>query len=235
MNSSLASAAASLDEHGFCIIPGAIPVKVLDELTRSVESLSEKPAPGARNLTEIVPAVARLAKSREVAGILESLGAPRAFLVRGIFFDKQPAANWKVPWHQDLTIAVREKKEVPGFGPWSEKAGIPHVRPPAEVLERMVTLRLHLDDCGADNGALRVLPTSHRHGVLSAELIRWYRREFADVTCAVARGGILAMRPLLLHASSQAVRPKHRRVIHLEFAMDGLSDGLDWKWRPPKR
>jgi ectoine hydroxylase-related dioxygenase (phytanoyl-CoA dioxygenase family) len=196
-----------------------------------VESLSANHAPGARNLAQVAPAVARLAESSGIARLLEGLGAPGAFLVRSIFFDKQPGANWKVPWHQDLTIAVRERKEIAGFGPWSQKEGIPHVQPPAEVLERMVTLRLHLDDCDVDNGALKVLPGSHRHGVLSVDLIQRSRLECAEVICAVGRGGILAMRPLLLHASSQAARPTHRRVIHLEFAMDDLPGGLEWNWR----
>jgi ectoine hydroxylase-related dioxygenase (phytanoyl-CoA dioxygenase family) len=220
----------SFDSLGFCTIPGAVPAETLDELARSVEGLlSAKAAPGARNLDGLAPPVARFAESRKIADLLDSLGAPGAFLVRGIFFDKHPGANWHVPWHQDLTIAVREKKEIAGFGPWSGKGGVPHVRPPPSVLAGMVTLRVHLDDCDPDNGALRVLPGSHRHGVLSAALIQRWRSEHREVPCAVPRGGILAMRPLLLHASSRAMRPRRRRVIHLEFATDALPGGLEWK------
>ena len=36
------------------------------------------------------------------------------------------------------------------------------------------------------------------------------------------------MRPLLLHASSIAIVPTHRRVIHLEYASQSLADGLEW-------
>jgi hypothetical protein len=215
---------------GFCTIPPGFAAETLDGLVAGAERLSAPLAAGTRNVAEVAPAVARFADSMEIGGILGSLGAPGAFLVRSILFDKQPAANWKVPWHQDLTIAVRERREIAGFGPWSRKGGIPHVRPPAEILERMITLRLHLDDCDAENGALRVLPGSHRRGVLPADAVQECRREFQEVTCVVPRGGILAMRPLLLHASSQAIRPRHRRVIHLEFSMDILPGGLEWKW-----
>src|SRR4029453_8748221 len=87
--------------------------------------------------------------------------------VRGILLDKVPGANWHVGWHQDLVIPVRERREVSGFGPWTVKAGMPHVKPPAEVLAGMLTIRVQLDDCGQDNGPLRVVPGSHRRGELS--------------------------------------------------------------------
>src|SRR5262245_7189469 len=89
------------------------------------------------------------------ACFVEPILGPGAFVVRGLFFDKTPRANWKVSWHQDLTIAVRVRIEAPGFGPWSLKAGVVHVQPPAEILERMATVRLHLDDCSESNGPLR--------------------------------------------------------------------------------
>lgn len=219
----------ALDKSGFCTVHGILPEGMLDALVRTVEMLSSNEGAGSRNLAEIAPEVARLAESREILSLLGDLGAPGAFLVRSIFFDKKLEANWKVPWHQDLTIAVRERREIAGFGPWSEKEGVPHVQPPVAVLERMVTLRVHLDDCGAGNGALRVLPGSHRGGVLCAEAIQKWRREGEEVVCEVLRGGILAMRPLLLHASSKAALPRHRRVIHLEFATEGLPGGLEWR------
>ena len=101
--------------------------------------------------------------------------------VRAILFDKTPSANWKVVWHQDLTIAVRERGVVSGFGPWSEKEGVVHVQPPIELLERMLAVRVHLDDCGADNGPVRVLPASHRVGRLSGEAIDEWRKLRAPV------------------------------------------------------
>jgi ectoine hydroxylase-related dioxygenase (phytanoyl-CoA dioxygenase family) len=224
--------ANSFDELGFCIIPDAVTAGVLDELARSVEAISANEtagrAPGTRNLAALAPSVAQFAGSSEISALLAALGLPGGFLVRSILFDKQPGTNWKVSWHQDVTISVCEELNVPGFGPWSKKAGAPHVQPPASILGRMITLRLHLDDCDAENGALRVIPGSHRHGTLAPEEIQRWRGEQREIVCAVPRRGILAMRPLLLHASSQALRPRHRRVIHLEYAMDDLPGGLKW-------
>jgi ectoine hydroxylase-related dioxygenase (phytanoyl-CoA dioxygenase family) len=149
--------------------------------------------------------------------------------VKGIYFDKTPDANWKVAWHQDLSIAVREEKAAPGFSGWSIKAGAIHVQPPAEILASMLTVRLHLDAAGDENGALRVIPGSHQHGRLDSAAIDRLVEQTQPVTCLVGKGGVLLMRPLLLHASSAAVRPTHRRVIHLEYSADTLPHGLEWR------
>jgi len=124
-----------------------------------------------------------------------------------------------------LTIAVRERKDVNGFGPWTMKAGVLHVQPPPEVVSGLLAIRLHLDDSGIDNGPLRVITGSHRQGRFSTEQIgRWDKEKF--VTCSVPKGGALVMRPLLLHASSACATPKSRRVIHIEFAAAELPHGL---------
>ena len=130
-----------------------------------------------RNLLDAAPDVAALAGSPAVRALVEPVLGQGCFPVRGILFDKTPDANWNVVWHQDLSIAVREKREVPGFGPWSEKAGIVHVQPPVAVLERMLTVRLHLDDCDAGNGPLQVLPGTHQDGRLSADEVQRQRQD----------------------------------------------------------
>jgi ectoine hydroxylase-related dioxygenase (phytanoyl-CoA dioxygenase family) len=117
---------------------------------------------------------------------------------------------------------------MPGYGGWSVKKGVSHVQPPASILENMLTLRVHLDDCGTDNGPLRVLRGSHRHGWLTDERIEGLKRTSEEVTCLVPQGGALLMRPLLVHASSPAKNPRHRRVIHLEYAADPLPGPLRW-------
>lgn len=152
----------------------------------------------------------------------------KARVVRGIYFDKHRDANWKVAWHQDVTIAVREKTEVEGFGPWSIKAGITHVQPPVWVLERMLALRLHLDYADLTNGALHVLSGSHKYGRLSARDIQTMKEKCRVVTCPVPAGGVMLMRPLLLHASSAATHPRRRRVLHLEYSASELPGGLAW-------
>ena len=149
--------------------------------------------------------------------------------VRGILFDKTPQANWKVPWHQDLTIAVKERHERENFTAWSIKDGVPHVQPPLQVLAAMLTIRLHLDDC-FDNGPLRVLPATHREGRLDSAQIAHKRATIEPTICRAARGDALLMKPLLLHASSAGEKPTHRRVLHLEWANQDLPAPLQWFW-----
>ena len=134
-------------------------------------------------------------------------------------------------WHQDLTIATAERVEVAGFEPWTEKAGVPHVQPPTQVLESMLAIRVHLDDSTSANGPVRVLEGTHRMGRLSAEMIEGLRTSHTERECLVAAGGVLAFRPLLLHASSPSLTPSHRRVIHLEFAASELPAPLEWHQR----
>jgi ectoine hydroxylase-related dioxygenase (phytanoyl-CoA dioxygenase family) len=175
-----------------------------------------------------MPAVRQWLATAAVRRLIEPHLGPSAQAVRGILFDKTPAANWKVAWHQDRSIAVRERRDVAGFGPWSVKDGVVHVQPPAEVLACMLTLRLHLDDCDDTNGPLRVIPGSHRDGILTDAAIAAAVAAGPVVNCCMPAGGVLLMRPLLLHASSAATHPRHRRVLHVEFSPDDLPGGLAW-------
>ena len=152
----------------------------------------------------------------------------KAFPVRALFFDKTADANWRVAWHQDVTIAIVEKIETAEFEGWSIKEEIVHVQPARRILEGMVTIRLHLDDCGADNGALKVIPGSHPHGKLNAAQIREWTLNENTFICEASKGGALLMRPLLLHSSSPSQNPLHRRVLHIEYATDELPNGLKW-------
>jgi ectoine hydroxylase-related dioxygenase (phytanoyl-CoA dioxygenase family) len=170
---------------------------------------------------------ADIVASRFVRGVIEPILGPDAFPVRSLLFDKSPDANWDVPWHQDTTIAVERKADVQGFGPWSVKVGVPHVRPPASVLDAMLTVRLHLDDCGEANGSLLVVPGSHRHGIVSGPLDT-DRFERERVSCVVHAGGAVLMKPLLIHASRKAAVATHRRVFHVEFAACPLPEPLEW-------
>jgi ectoine hydroxylase-related dioxygenase (phytanoyl-CoA dioxygenase family) len=180
-----------------------------------------------RNILDIEE-VRAFAQSEEVRQVLAPILGAEFLAVRGILFDKTPGANWKVGWHQDLSIAVKNRADVPGFGPWSQKAGVTHVQPPREILEQMLTIRLHLDECDESNGPLRVLPGSHKRGKMTPQEIKQYRSETEPVLCVSPLGGALLMRPLLLHASSPATSPNHRRVLHIEFAAKRLPGSLEW-------
>jgi ectoine hydroxylase-related dioxygenase (phytanoyl-CoA dioxygenase family) len=212
----------AVEPDGYAIAPDAVPQELLCGLDQEIDAGHA----GTRNLLSVL-AVRELATSDPVRRLVEQVLGPDAFAVRGILFNKLPGANWKVPWHQDSAIAVRERRDAPGWGPWSTKDGVLHVRPPADVMERMLAVRIHLDGCGMQDGKLRVLPGSHRHGLLKdAEILGWPKE--AAITCAVRRGDAILMRPLLLHASSAAAEPANRRVIHIEFAADELPDDMQW-------
>jgi len=221
----------AFDRDGFGIIADALSSTRVEELLAALPpDLETESRGGLRNLFEI-PAITDLARDPVIRGAAEGVLGAECFAVRALLFDKTPSTNWKVAWHQDVTIAVAERRDAPGFGPWSVKAGIVHVQPPREILERMVAVRVHLDPCGAENGPVRVLPGSHRNGKLSPDVVAQTRAQVRELACVVARGGLLVMRPLLLHASSPATVSDHRRVIHLEFASGALTDGLVWRWR----
>ncbi len=211
--------------HGYAVVPNVLTASEADALADAVADVGD--AANIRNLLA-VPAVATIAASPSILQWIEPTLGPAARPVRGILFDKTPTANWKVPWHQDLSIAVRQRVDAPGYGPWSVKAGVPHVQPPVDVLASMLTIRLHLDDCFADHGPLRVLPGSHAVGVLDAAGIGRWRGRVAEVAAVIGRGGAVLMRPLLLHASSAATVPARRRVVHIEFAAGPLPGGVEW-------
>lgn len=199
-------------EQGFAISAGMSP-----QLLQRCRELLQAPVAGGglRHLFARFPQLSQCLQ--ELPALAEQLGAEPMLLCRSILFDKTPAANWKVGWHQDVTLACAERFERPGWHNWTTKDGLPHVQPPVEVLEGMVTLRLHLDACGSDNGPLRVLPGSHLSGRLAQSEINARVDSVQAVDCVCEAGQILAMKPLLLHSSGAATRPGRRRVVHLEF------------------
>jgi hypothetical protein len=183
-----------------------------------------------RNLLGEVPALGPLLATPALHRLLGELFPAGCHLTKAIYFDKPAGSNWLVAWHQDLMINVASRAaNVPGYGPWTAKAGWVAVQPPAAVLENTVTIRLHLDDCDATNGALKVVPGSHRQGVVPAEAIA--NLTARAVACPVPAGGAMLMKPLLLHASHRSTSPRPRRVIHLEFSAEELPAGLAWRER----
>jgi ectoine hydroxylase-related dioxygenase (phytanoyl-CoA dioxygenase family) len=225
-----------LDENGFLILPNVLKEELASTLISELSALKSSNAVsrrnnsiyGVRNLLNLSPKICEFSASQTVRQIVEPLLGGEARLVRAIYFNKTAEANWKVPWHQDLTIAVRKRVELAGFAPWTLKADVWHVQPPIGILENMVTLRFHLDDANETNGALRVIPGSHACGRLTAQQIKQLRSANETVDCSVKKGDCLVMRPLLLHSSSAGLDPSHRRVIHFEFASGQLPNQLQW-------
>jgi hypothetical protein len=219
-----------IDGNGYAIVHAALASEEIDALRGRLRAVTEieRRRGGVRSILRDVPAIRELAEHPAVRDAAAAVAGDECFPVRAIYFDKTRESNWNVRWHQDLTIAVRERREVTGFGPWTFKDGVPHVQPPVEVLERMVAVRLHLDVCGSENGPVRVIPGSHKAGRLSEAAIEDWRTRSSEVVCEAPAGGLLIMRPLILHASSKATVPTHRRVIHIEYASRSLPCGLNW-------
>ena len=230
---------AYLSQYGFVIAPEALESTCVDrfvaliDVARSADNAenvtNSSGTYGLRNLTDVVPEVTELVRHPAIVQRVTEVIGPDAFMTRATLFDKTPGANWGVFWHQDLSIAVEVKHEVDGFSAWTRKAGVTCVQPPVEVMARVLTVRVHLDDCTGANGALKVLPGTHRDRMSATEIDAQQRK--ASITCDVPVGGLLLMRPLLLHASSPMDEPLSRRVIHFEFANFELPPPLKWKYR----
>jgi ectoine hydroxylase-related dioxygenase (phytanoyl-CoA dioxygenase family) len=222
----------SIESNGFLIIPNAIDDEIianlLDDLSNLPINRHKRGVYGIRNLLNLSPKVRELASGEIARKIVEKYLGKDAKVVRAIYFDKTENANWKVSWHQDLTIAVREKIVTKDFTAWTVKDNVHHVQPPIEFLERMLTLRFHLDDADETNGALKILPKTHKFGRLDATKIRVVKSNHTATLCAVKKGDCLLMKPLIIHSSSSGTSPKNRRVIHLEFSADNLPNGLQF-------
>lgn len=215
-------------DHGFSIIDGVFtPAEMREALhLLSVADLDRTKA-GARHVLS-VPVVRQVALDPRMVQIARRFVDAGATPFRATLFDKSGRANWLVVWHQDTALPLRERIEQPEWGPWSTKAGVLYAHAPAWALEQVVALRVSLDDSLTINGPLRVLPNTHRRGVLSEQEIEQLARGTSAVDCTTTSGGVVAMRPLTLHASSKAVEDRPRRILHIEYAPAvSLAPGID--------
>jgi hypothetical protein len=210
--------AASIATEGFAVLDSVL---ARNEIRGVFEDLAVNPLlrtkAGARHALRH-PAVLKLASDPRLLNIAWDVLDAGAFPFRATLFDKSLAANWLVVWHQDTALPLLERHDAPGWGPWSVKAAVLYAHAPAAALEQVLALRVHLDDSTERNGPLRVLPGTHDRGVLDDDQITRCATEIPAVTCTVAQGGVLAMRPLILHASTKSLDPTPRRVLHIEYA-----------------
>ena len=201
----------------------AVVVDVFDkrEMLSAVEHLEHAPLSrtkaGARHVLS-VPVVRDLAADPRLLRLAAEYVGPNAAPFRATLFDKSPFSNWLVVWHQDTALPLRARIDDPSWGPWSTKNGVLYAHAPAWALESVIALRLHLDDSTASNGPLRVLPRTHRRGVLTDAQVQELSRNTPHVDCLAASGGVVAMRPLVVHASSKSIDDRPRRVLHIEYA-----------------
>ena len=182
---------------------------------------------GVRNILQAPAVLELITLCSPALEVIQQYLRP-CFAVRGIYFDKPFRSNWSVPWHQDTTIAVSRRVEGPNLKGWTEKAGVPHVRAPVQILQSMVTLRIHLDDANLNNGALLVIPGSHARGILTRQERRELISEKPFVRCDMSSGSFMLMRPLILHSSHSSESNMRRRVLHIEFCAEELPGKLEW-------
>ena len=220
------------DRDGFAVAEIALSPEQCDHFAASLPAVAGRA--GMRNLI-FHPTVHALLRHASLGEYVWSLIGRDLIAVKATLFDKTVESNWRVQWHQDRSIAVKERREVGGYTCWSTKAGALHVEPPAEVLSQMVAVRVHLDDCQEENGPLRVIPGTHRLGKLAEKELLNVVGERPHVEIRVARGALVFMRPLLVHASSPALAPMHRRVLHIEFAPCEAISPLYWQSSVPLR
>ena len=207
-----------IEELGFALIPQVMPQCEVTSLLCALDDLVHRR--GRAGIRHILnhPRVRAIAYDARMLGIARTVLGKTVLPFRATLFDKSPGSNWLIAWHQDTALPLTEKRETSGWGPWSVKDGINYAHAPAKALEQVLALRLHLDDSTNENGPLRVLPGTHDLGVLSDDEVEQRANQERPVDCLTAEGGVLAMRPLLIHASSKSTSPLPRRVLHIEYA-----------------
>lgn len=212
---------------GFLLLKNVLNSNEIMELRHHLKTACDASA-GSRNLFKKFPAISRFAKSDKIRNIVTAYLSKDAKSVRSLYFDKTQKKNWPVAWHQDKTIAVKSKVDLPGYRCWTWKDKIPHTQPPAEVMEHMLALRLHLDAARENSGGLRVCPGSHCLGILGPEKLYQTIKNRGSILVNAEAGDVLLMRPLLVHSSCRS-QAAHRRVIHIEYTNGSLAKPLTWQ------
>jgi ectoine hydroxylase-related dioxygenase (phytanoyl-CoA dioxygenase family) len=207
-----------VQEQGYGLIPNVFGKdEVLDLLNDLRNENLPRTRAGVRHAMRSTK-VTRIALDSRMLEIARAILGTGAIGFRATLFEKLPDSNWLVAWHQDTALPLRERRDVPGWGPWSVKDGVNYAHAPAQALERILALRVHLDSSVEDNGPLRVLPGTHVQGVLTDDEIHSIAERSAGVDCLMPLGGVIAMRPLVIHASSKSRTENPRRVLHIEYA-----------------
>jgi hypothetical protein len=214
---------AALERDGALHFPGAFDDPGIAALQSCVAPLPDG-RPGAR----LLPGTALRPLLAPADRIASAFLGPAARPVRALLLDKGPERNWALGWHQDRTIALRERIDVPGFADWTVKSGIAHAVPPFALLERMLTLRIHLDRAGPDNGPLLIVPGSHRLGPIAEPELEGVVERLGSFACLAEAGDVWLFSAPILHASARSLEPAGRRVLQLSYSADRLPGGLEW-------
>jgi len=227
-------AKANLSDKGFSIVDQIYNDSEIDSLISFIDNADQtnttfrKSADlfAIRQVVKEIPEILPLVFNDNLKNLISSILGNDYFIVKSIYFDKPENSNWYVAYHQDLTISVDKKAEIENFVNWTKKQNQFAVQPPISILENIVTLRIHLDETNSENGALKVIENSHSKGIFRPEKINWENEK--EITCNVNKGGVMLMKPLVLHSSGRTTNNKKRRVIHIELSNINLPKELNW-------
>jgi len=218
----------AFERNGYAIVPKLIHEHEAAIAARALERIGLRRA-GTRNLLRLTWCRALVQRIKTRLTRSKALSSS-FFAVQCTLFDKNPESNWLVALHQDLSIPVKARVAHASLAAWSKKEGEHFVQAPLELLEILLAVRIHIDDCGPDNGPLRVVPGSHLHGRIADSATRDVRNTLGEAQCLAAAGDAVLIRPLILHASSKATTPSRRRVLHILWGPPSLPCGLEWRY-----
>ena len=219
---------ADFEENGRAWIRKAVPPA---DLKRLADSFHLDGRAGDRPATD--SSIARyFMATNPLTGIATSLDlSPTP--VRLATFDKTQQTNWAVPWHQDRVIAVSERHDLPGYVNWLRKDGYWHVEPPAELLEGMVFIRLHIDSADETNGSLQLALGSHKAGRVPSDETASLAKACRIESCRAEPGDVLIVKALTLHRSESSASSRQRRAVRIDFAdRSALPPPLNWALTP---
>ncbi|MCU7618637.1 phytanoyl-CoA dioxygenase family protein [Chryseobacterium sp. PBS4-4] len=227
----------TIADKGFSVISNVFSTEEIEKISEVIQNVDTSKDTfrksedlfAIRQFLKEIPEVRNLIFNENLKTIIKEIFGEKYFVVKSIYFDKPEKSNWYVAYHQDLTISVDKKVNLENFGPWTTKQNQFAVQPPLDILENIFTIRIHLDDTDENNGALKVVPKSHSKGIYRPEIIDWDVE--TENICNVEKGGVMIMKPLLLHGSNRTTNGKKRRVIHIEFSDKELPEELNWSER----
>lgn len=224
-------------ENGFTVINNIFTEEEIEKIKEVIENIDTSKENfrksedlfAIRQFLKEIPEIKELIFNDNIKKIIHEVFGDNYFVVKSIYFDKPEKSNWYVAYHQDLTISVDKKLDLPDFVSWTTKKNQFAVQPPLPILENIYTIRIHLDETDENNGALKVIPKSHAKGIYRPETID--RKTETEEICKIEKGGVMIMKPLILHSSSRTTNGKKRRVIHIEFSDMELPQELQWSER----
>ena len=224
----------TLEQEGYAVLDSLYSIPEIQQITTCIEEASQngngflktKDLFAIRQLKNNIPQLKKIVFNENLISLLSTIYTTPYFLTKAIYFDKPSTSNWFVPYHQDLSISVHQKIDSEKYINWTYKKGQYGVQPPLSILKNTTTVRIHLDNTNAQNGALKVIPRSHQKEIIRTDQKDWNTQE--EYTCAIKKGGVMLMKPLILHASNRTTNNKQRRVIHLEFCNQALETPLEW-------